>query len=96
MSATDCKDPTDNIRHPCQKPSAIIDKLIDIYCPPDGLVLDPFAGSGIVGERALKKGRRYVGIDNDAKWLERVKNRLDFVNKARGDSLCGRKPTSGE
>jgi DNA modification methylase len=32
-------------------------------CPPGGIVLDPFFGSGTVGVAAVKEGRRCVGIE---------------------------------
>jgi hypothetical protein len=33
------------------------------FCPPGGLVLDPFAGGSVRGIVAAKLGRRYIGID---------------------------------
>ena len=33
------------------------------FCPPGGLILDPFAGGSVRGIVAAKLGRRYVGID---------------------------------
>lgn len=36
------------------------------FCPPGGLVLDPFAGGSVRGIVAAKLGRRYVGIDLSA------------------------------
>ena len=33
------------------------------FCPPDGLILDPFAGGSVRGIVAAKLGRRYVGIE---------------------------------
>jgi hypothetical protein len=33
------------------------------HCPPGGLVLDPFSGSGTTGQAALELGRRFVGCD---------------------------------
>src|SRR6185312_17506633 len=33
------------------------------FCPPDGTVLDPFAGGSVRGIVAAKLGRRYIGID---------------------------------
>ena len=33
------------------------------FCPPGGLVLDPFAGGSVRGIVAAKCGRRYIGVD---------------------------------
>ena len=33
------------------------------YCPPGGVVLDPFCGSGTTGKVAVTNNRRFVGID---------------------------------
>ena len=37
-------------------------------CPIDGLVVDPFAGSGTMGRAALDQGRRWWGCDSDPRW----------------------------
>jgi site-specific DNA-methyltransferase (cytosine-N4-specific) len=39
-------------------------------CKPGGVVLDPFSGSGTTGLAALRTGRRYVGIDLNAEYLD--------------------------
>lgn len=39
-------------------------------CKPGGVVLDPFCGSGTTGMVALKHGRRFVGIDLSAAYLD--------------------------
>lgn len=44
-------------------PEKLIEPCILAGCPKDGLVLDPFFGSGTSGAVALKNGRRFVGID---------------------------------
>ncbi len=36
----------------------VVGEFIKTYCPEDGIVLDPFAGSGITAMEALKNGRR--------------------------------------
>lgn len=45
-------------------------------CPPDGLCLDPFAGSGTTGLAALKHGRRFLGIELNPKYVEIARTRL--------------------
>jgi site-specific DNA-methyltransferase (cytosine-N4-specific) len=39
-------------------------------CKPGGMVLDPFHGSGTTGQAAQRVGRRYIGIDLNAGYLE--------------------------
>lgn len=39
-------------------------------CPTDGVVLDPFAGAGTTGLACLKNGRRFVGIELKAEYIE--------------------------
>ncbi len=39
-------------------------------CKPDGTVLDPFHGSGTTGMVALQLGRKYIGIDLNAEYLD--------------------------
>jgi adenine-specific DNA-methyltransferase len=51
------------------KPLKLFQKIIHLWCPPDGLVLDPFAGSGTTGHAVLKlnsesgASRRFVLIE---------------------------------
>ena len=39
-------------------------------CKPGGTVLDPFSGAGTTGKAAIENGRRYVGIDISAEYLD--------------------------
>ena len=45
-------------------------RCIAAGCKPGGVVLDPFSGSGTTGLAAAELGRRYVGIDINADYLE--------------------------
>lgn len=49
--------------HETQKPVDLVELMIRYGCPPAGLVLDPFAGSGSTLEAARRAGRRAVGIE---------------------------------
>jgi DNA modification methylase len=40
------------------------------FCPPDGAVLDPFAGGSVRGIVAARLGRRYVGVDLSGRQLD--------------------------
>jgi site-specific DNA-methyltransferase (adenine-specific) len=66
-------------RHPTQKPLALLDRIVRAGSSPGELVLDPFNGSGTTGVAALSAGRRYVGIDVDARYLELTKKRFKSV-----------------
>lgn len=58
-------------------PSALAERCILAGCKPGGTVLDPFSGSGTTGMAAGKHGRRYVGIDLNADYLDlSLKTRL--------------------
>lgn len=56
--------------HPATMPPGIAEKCILAGCKPGGTVLDPFSGSGTTGLAANKHGRRYVGIDLSADYLD--------------------------
>lgn len=45
-----------------------------------GVVLDPFFGSGTTGAVAKRFGREYIGIDLNARYLEKAKQRIDNVS----------------
>ncbi|MDG9701699.1 site-specific DNA-methyltransferase [Streptomyces sp. DH37] len=62
--------------HPTEKPIGILDPLIRYACPPGGLVLDPFAGSGSTLDAARQAGRRAVGIEADERYAEAAAKRL--------------------
>ena len=51
-------------------PSAIAERCILAGCKPGGTILDPFSGSGTTGLAATKHGRRYVGIELNAGYLD--------------------------
>lgn len=44
-------------------PLALAERFVCWYCPPGGVVLDPFAGSGTTCHAAVLHGRRFVGCD---------------------------------
>jgi site-specific DNA-methyltransferase (adenine-specific) len=50
-------------RHPTVKPLSLIRYLARFVTPPNGLILDPFAGSGTTGEAAWQEGFRATLID---------------------------------
>jgi len=68
---------TGNKLHPTQKPISALTPLITAFCPQDGIVLDPFAGSGSTLVAARQLGRRYIGIEIEAQHHRTATTRLD-------------------
>jgi site-specific DNA-methyltransferase (adenine-specific) len=56
--------------HPTVKPLELMRWLVRLLCPPGGLVLDPFCGSGTTGAAAVLEGRRFVGIELEPAFVE--------------------------
>lgn len=51
-------------------PPVLPQRCILAGCKPHGTVLDPFSGSGTTGLAAERTGRRYIGIDLNAEYLD--------------------------
>lgn len=67
-----------NRLHPTQKPVDCLATLIETFCPARGIVLDPFAGSGSTCVAARQTGRRFLGIELDAKYHAAATARLNL------------------
>jgi site-specific DNA-methyltransferase (adenine-specific) len=62
--------------HPTVKPIALMRWLVRLACPPGGLVLDPFCGSGSTGAAAVIEGRRFLGIERETAYIEIARARI--------------------
>jgi adenine-specific DNA-methyltransferase len=71
---------TGNRFHPTQKPVEVLRPLIASFCPADGLVLDPFCGSGSTLVAAKELGRRYVGIEIEGGHCHTAARRLEIAS----------------
>lgn len=71
--------------HPATFPDKLPMDFIECFCPPDGIVLDPFNGSGTTCVAAAKLKRRYIGIDISEKYCDIAEKRIEQeVNKLEG------------
>ena len=61
-------------------PPKLIEPCILAGCPVGGTVLDPFTGSGTTGAVAIEHGRKFVGVELNADYIELAKAR---IGKAR-------------
>lgn len=66
--------------YPTQKPVALIERVLAASCPPGGLVLDCFAGSGTTLEAAERLGRRWIGIDCGKYAIHLARKRLILLH----------------
>ena len=63
-------------------PPELIEKPVLATCPPDGIVIDPFMGSGTTGQVAVDNGRKYIGFELNAEYAELAEKRIsDHCNK---------------
>lgn len=69
----------DGTSHPTVKPLTLMRWLCRLVTPPDGVILEPFAGSGTTVEAALLEGFRVVAIEREADYLPLIQARLDRV-----------------
>jgi DNA modification methylase len=64
-------------RHPTIKPVGLLRYLCKLINPPNGIILDPFAGSGTTGQAALEEGfQNVVLIEREAEYCAHIRNRL--------------------
>lgn len=62
--------------HPTVKPLDLMRYLVRLITPPQGTVLDPFAGSGTTLCAAALEGLPYIGIEREAEYIEIIKARV--------------------
>lgn len=63
--------------HPTIKPVSLMTYLCRLITPPNGIVLDPFMGSGSTGISALLDGFRFVGMEMDPEYFKIAEARIN-------------------
>src|SRR5690554_1593413 len=63
--------------HPTVKPVKLMEYLITLITPPNGIVLDPFLGSGTTALAALNLGRFFIGIELNEEYCEIARRRIE-------------------
>lgn len=76
-------------KHPTQKPLALLSRIILASTKPGAWILDPFAGSSTTGIAANLLGRRYLGIEQEQKFVEISKaRRLEIEDVNLASKFC--------
>jgi site-specific DNA-methyltransferase (adenine-specific) len=57
-------------KHPTQKSTALLDRVVLSSTNPGDIILDPFTGSSTTGVVALRNKRKFIGIDLEKEYLE--------------------------
>jgi site-specific DNA-methyltransferase (adenine-specific) len=63
--------------HPTEKPVELIEKMVSVVCPENGVVLDCFSGSGATGEACKNTNRKYLLIEREIPYADHSRVRLD-------------------
>jgi site-specific DNA-methyltransferase (adenine-specific) len=92
-------------KHPTVKPVDLMRWLVRLVTPPNGLTLDPFAGSGTTGIAAIAEQKRAILIEREAEYVEDIHRRLAHVSgkgplsdsvKLRNKQIADAGPLFGE
>lgn len=73
--------------HPTVKPIALMQWLVKLVCPPGGLVLDPFGGSGTTAAACVLEGRRCYLIEREMGYAEIALGRIAEAKKKQGNGI---------
>lgn len=68
--------------HPTQKPLEIIERIIKASCPEQGVVLDPFMGSGTTAVACIKLNRNYIGFEINSDYCKIIEARIKKIKSS--------------
>ena len=74
-------DSKDKRVHPTQKPSELMETLINEYTKEDDIILDCFMGSGSTGVACMNINRKFIGIELDENYFNIAKQRIEEACK---------------
>jgi site-specific DNA-methyltransferase (adenine-specific) len=74
---------TSKNNHPTVKPVSLMAYLCRLITPSNGIVLDPFMGSGSTGISALLEGFRFVGMEMDKDYFKIAESRIENYEQYR-------------
>lgn len=77
------KVPPAKLAHPNEKPVALMEALVNSYCPEGGVVLDPCMGVSPVGVACVITGRKFIGIELSPDYFEIARSRIEQAHKAK-------------
>lgn len=73
----------ENNGHPCVKPTTLMRYLCKLVTPPNGIILDPFMGSGSTGKASKLEGFDFIGIEMNADYMKIAEARIAAVKVSK-------------
>lgn len=67
--------------HPTVKPTMLMRYLVRLVTQPDGIVLDPFTGSGSTGKACVLEGFRFIGFEQSADYVAIAQARINYAEQ---------------
>lgn len=68
--------------YPTEKPLSIVQRLLENSTAPGEVAIDPFAGSGVLGEAAVRSSRQAVLGDTSAFSMATITSRLAYITSS--------------
>ena len=81
--------PTRSVEHPTMKPIALFDRLIRNSCPKDGIVYDPFGGSGTTLLACEQNGRTCWTVELDPRYVQVIIDRWEKLTGLKAERVHG-------
>jgi modification methylase len=82
------KGPDGGKLHPTQKPEALLHRVLVTTSRPGDVILDPFFGVGTTGAVAKRLGRRFIGIEREADYVEAARRRIADVREGSAEAVA--------
>jgi len=73
--------------HPTVKPIKLMQYLVKMITPPNGIVLDPFCGSGTTGVACKLDGFQFVGLEQDPEYFRIAEARINNIEVEKETQL---------
>jgi site-specific DNA-methyltransferase (adenine-specific) len=83
------RDTRNQNHHPTVKPVDLMRHLVRLITPTDGVVLDPFMGSGTTGVACVLEARRFIGCELDPEYAEIARRRIANTPPSLFGAACG-------
>lgn len=80
-------------KHRTEKPVDLLKWLIRTYTNENDVVLDNCMGSGSTGVACVNTGRRFIGMELDAKYFEIAKKRIEDAQHEKANAGAGDSPS---